>query len=307
MIDFHGTFIYNVYKINIIQPEVSMPIKIPDALPARSILENENIFVMSEARASTQDIRPLRILILNLMPTKITTETQLLRALSNTPLQIEFDLLKTATHRSKNTSSEHLDSFYKDFSDIKNKKYDGMIITGAPVETLEFESVDYWPELCEIMEWTKTNVFSTFHICWGSQAALYYHYGIGKSQTDSKVFGIFRHENLNPKCPLLRGFDDIFYAPHSRHTAIDEAALSDCEKLEKVVLPESIASIDGRAFADSHNLTRVTLKAPTPPVLKTSSYIPATCIFEVPAESLAVYKAASEWSNIANQIIAIEE
>lgn len=209
-----------------------MPIKIPDALPARSILENENIFVMSEDRAAHQDIRPLRILILNLMPTKITTETQLLRALSNTPLQIEFDLLKTATHRSKNTSSEHLDSFYKDFSDIKNKKYDGMIITGAPVETLEFESVDYWNELCEIMEWTKTNVFSTFHICWGAQAALHYHYGINKSETDGKVFGIFLHKNLNPTCPLLRGFDDVFYAPHSRHTAIDEEALASCDKLE---------------------------------------------------------------------------
>ncbi len=209
-----------------------MPIKIPDLLPARSILENENIFVMSEQRASHQDIRPLRILILNLMPTKVATETQLLRALSNTPLQIEFDLLKTATHTSKNTSAEHLDSFYKDFADIKNRKYDGMIITGAPVETFEFKSVDYWDELCEIMAWTKTNVFSTFHICWGAQAALHYHYGISKMQLDNKLFGVFLHKNLNPKCPLLRGFDDVFYAPHSRHTEISEDEILKVPELE---------------------------------------------------------------------------
>lgn len=235
-----------------------MPIKIPDALPARNILEQENIFVMSEFRAEHQDIRPLRILILNLMPTKITTETQLLRALSNTPLQIEFDLLKTASHKSKNTSSEHLDSFYKDFSEIKNKKYDGMIITGAPVETLDFEKVDYWNELCEIMEWSKRNVFSTFHICWGAQAALYYHYGINKAQKDKKVFGIFKHKNLAPKCPLLRGFDDYFFAPHSRHTAIDEVALADCDALETLASSKDvgaylIASRDGRhIFVTGH-------------------------------------------------------
>ncbi len=235
-----------------------MPIKIPDALPARNILEQENIFVMSEFRAEHQDIRPLRILILNLMPTKITTETQLLRALSNTPLQIEFDLLKTASHKSKNTSSEHLDSFYKDFSEIENKKYDGMIITGAPVETLDFEKVDYWDELCEIMEWSKRNVFSTFHICWGAQAALYYHYGINKAQQDKKVFGIFKHKNLAPKCPLLRGFDDYFFAPHSRHTAIDEVALANCDALEilassKDVGAYLIASRDGRhIFVTGH-------------------------------------------------------
>ena len=235
-----------------------MPIKIPDALPARSILEQENIFVMTEFRAAHQDIRPLRILILNLMPTKITTETQLLRALSNTPLQIEFDLLKTATHLSKNTSSEHLDSFYKDFSEVRTQKYDGMIITGAPVETLDFESVDYWPELCEIMEWSKKNVHSTFHICWGSQAALYYHYGINKAPSDGKVFGIFKHENLAPTCPLLRGFDDFFFAPHSRHTAIDEAALKACDNLELLAAsPDAgaylISSHDGRqVFVTGH-------------------------------------------------------
>ncbi len=235
-----------------------MPIKIPDALPAKSILEQENIFVMTEFRAAHQDIRPLRILILNLMPTKITTETQLLRALSNTPLQIEFDLLKAATHRSKNTSAEHLDSFYKDFSDVKSKKYDGMIITGAPVETLEFEKVDYWPELCEILEWTKKNVFSTFHICWGAQASLFFHYGIGKSEIDSKLFGVFKHKNLSPTCPLLRGFDDVFYAPHSRHTAIDEDALSRCDKLEVLATSKEagsylIASHDGRQiFVTGH-------------------------------------------------------
>ncbi len=235
-----------------------MPIKIPDALPAKSILEQENIFVMTEFRALHQDIRPLRILILNLMPTKITTETQLLRALSNTPLQIEFDLLKTATHRSKNTSSEHLDSFYKDFDEIRNKKYDGMIITGAPVETLDFESVDYWPELCEIMEWSKNNVYSTFHICWGSQAALYYHYGIDKSPSDSKVFGIFKHENLAPKSPLLRGYDDFFFAPHSRHTAVNEEKLRACDKLEVLASSPEVGSYiiisrDGRqVFITGH-------------------------------------------------------
>ena len=228
-----------------------MPIKIPDSLPARSILEKENIFVMSEFRASHQDIRPLRILILNLMPTKITTETQLLRALSNTPLQIEFDLLKTATHASKNTSPEHLDSFYKTFSDIKCRKYDGMIITGAPVEKFKFEDVDYWDELCEIFEWTKNNVFSTFHICWGAQAALYYHYGIGKSKIPSKLFGVFKHKNLSPTCPLLRGFDDIFNAPHSRHSAIDEDAVYENPSLEVLATSKEagayiIARRDGR-------------------------------------------------------------
>ena len=196
-----------------------MPIKIPNRLPARKVLESENIFVMTESRALHQDIRPLKILILNLMPTKITTETQLMRCLSNTPLQIEIDLLQTSTHVSKNTSEDHLRSFYCRFDDIKNERYDGMIITGAPVENMDFEEVDYWPELREIMEWTKTNVHSTLHICWGAQAALYYYYGIPKHALDKKMFGIFKHKLCDSTEPLVRGFNDVFFAPHSRHTA----------------------------------------------------------------------------------------
>lgn len=197
-----------------------MPIKIDNQLPARHSLELENIFVMSESRALTQDIRPLKILILNLMPTKIVTETQLLRLLSNSPLQIEVELLQTATHQSKNTSAEHMLKFYKVFDDVREEKFDGMIITGAPVEHLAFEEVDYWEELCMIMEWTKTNVYSTFHICWGAQAGLYYHYGIPKYPLAEKLFGIFPHHALDPYHPLMRGLDDIFYVPHSRHTEI---------------------------------------------------------------------------------------
>lgn len=197
-----------------------MPIKIDNQLPARHSLELENIFVMSESRALTQDIRPLKILILNLMPTKIVTETQLLRLLSNSPLQIEVELLQTATHQSKNTSAEHMLKFYKVFDDVCEEKFDGMIITGAPVEHLAFEEVDYWEELCMIMEWTKTNVYSTFHICWGAQAGLYYHYGIPKYPLAEKLFGIFPHHALDPYHPLMRGLDDIFYIPHSRHTEI---------------------------------------------------------------------------------------
>lgn len=197
-----------------------MPIKIDNQLPARHSLELENIFVMSESRALTQDIRPLKILILNLMPTKIVTETQLLRLLSNSHLQIEVELLQTATHQSKNTSAEHMLKFYKVFDDVCEEKFDGMIITGAPVEHLAFEEVDYWEELCMIMEWTKTNVYSTFHICWGAQAGLYYHYGIPKYPLAEKLFGIFPHHALDPYHPLMRGLDDIFYVPHSRHTEI---------------------------------------------------------------------------------------
>ena len=197
-----------------------MPIKIDNQLPARHSLELENIFVMSESRALTQDIRPLRILILNLMPTKIETETQLLRLLSNSPLQVEVELLQTATHQSKNTSAEHMLKFYKVFDDIRDEKFDGMIITGAPVEHLAFEEVDYWDELCMIMEWSKTNVYSTFHICWGAQAGLYYHYGVPKYPLEEKMFGIFPHHALDPYHPLMRGRDDIFYVPHSRHTEI---------------------------------------------------------------------------------------
>lgn len=197
-----------------------MPIKIPQALPARSVLESENIFVMTQERAATQDIRPLKIVILNLMPTKIATETQLLRRLSNTPLQIEVDLLRTSSYIGKNTAEEHLLNFYKTFDEIHNQKYDGMIITGAPVEDMPFENVKYWEELCGILEWTKSHVYSTFHICWASQAALYYHYGIQKYPLSEKKFGIFKHRVLDPHCPLFRGFNDIFDAPHSRHTEV---------------------------------------------------------------------------------------
>ncbi len=195
-----------------------MPIKIDNQLPAHRTLESENIFVMTEDRALTQDIRPLRILLLNLMPTKIETETQLLRLLSNSPLQVEVELLQTSTHTAKNTSAEHMLKFYKTFDQIKAEKFDGMIITGAPVEHLDFEDVDYWPELCEIMEWGKTHVYSTFHICWGAQAALYYHYGVPKVPLPEKMFGVFPHRPLDLFHPLMRGFDDVYYVPHSRHT-----------------------------------------------------------------------------------------
>ena len=197
-----------------------MPIKISDSLPARAVLESENIFVMTENRAIHQDIRPLKLLILNLMPTKVTTETQLLRCLSNTPVQIEIELLQTSSYTSKNTSAEHLLAFYSTFSDVKDNYYDGMIITGAPVENLAYEEVEYWDELCGIMEWTKTHVFSTFHICWGAQAALYYHYKIPKYTLKEKQFGVFHHTVTDKNCGLFRGFDDVFLAPHSRHTTI---------------------------------------------------------------------------------------
>jgi len=195
-----------------------MPIRIPDALPATAILERENIFVMTEYRAFHQDIRPLRLLILNLMPTKIVTETQLLRKLSNSPLQVEVELLYTATHFAKNTDETHLASFYASFDDVREQNYDGMIITGAPVEDMAFEDVDYWDELCEIMEWTKGHVYSTLHICWGAQAALWYHYGVPKYPLDQKRFGVFAHKACKQTSPLFRGFDDVFYVPHSRHT-----------------------------------------------------------------------------------------
>lgn len=197
-----------------------MPIRIPDSLPARTTLEGENIFVITELRALHQDIRPLRLLILNLMPTKIVTETQLLRKLSNTPLQVEIDLLRTISHDSKNVDSTHLQSFYVSHEDIRDRFYDGMIITGAPVENLDFKDVDYWPELCEIMEWSKSHVHSTFHICWGAQAGLYYHYGIQKYSLEKKLSGIYSHRILCPTSPFFRGFDDCFNAPHSRYTQV---------------------------------------------------------------------------------------
>lgn len=230
-----------------------MPIKIPDALPATAQLEAENIFVMTEYRALHQDIRPLRIVILNLMPKKIVTETQLLRLLSNSPLQVEIDLMQMASHVSKNTPAEHLIHFYQTFDELKDNKYDGMIITGAPVEHLPFEQVDYWEELCRVMEWTKKNVYSTLHICWGAQAGLYYHYGIDKVPLKEKMFGVFEHKNLAPTHKLMQGFDDVFLAPHSRHTGIDEKALAEEDDL--IVLSESdvagpyiIASKNGRRF-----------------------------------------------------------
>ncbi len=197
-----------------------MPIKIPNHLPAAEILRRENIFVMTEQRAVTQDIRPLRLLLLNLMPKKIETETQLTRLLGNTPLQIELDLLRMRDHQSQNTSQEHLLSFYKVFDDVKDTCYDGMIITGAPVEQLPFEKVDYWPELCQIMQWSLSHVHSTLHICWGAQAGLYYHYGIGKQPLEKKLFGVFRHRSEYRESMLMRGFDDEFFFPHSRHTTV---------------------------------------------------------------------------------------
>lgn len=202
-----------------------MPIKIPNSLPAAKTLTDENIFIMTETRALTQDIRPLRILILNLMPTKIATETQLARLLGNTPLQVEIELIHTKSYESKNTSQEHLLSFYKTFDDVKSSRFDGMIITGAPVEHLEFEEVEYWDELCEIFEWSKTHVHSTFHICWGAQAGLYYHFGVKKIPLPEKLFGVFPH-TVDYKNPILfRGFDDVFYVPHSRNSTIDRAEL----------------------------------------------------------------------------------
>lgn len=197
-----------------------MPIKIPNNLPATETLHEENIFVITETRALKQDIRPIKILLLNLMPTKIVTETQFSRLLGNTPLQVELEFLQTATHKSTHTDSQHLINFYNTFGEIKHKKYDGMIITGAPVEQMEFEEVNYWDELCEIMEWSKTHVTSTFHICWGAQAGLYYHYGIKKHPLPEKLFGIFEHEVEYKKSILFRGFDDKFMAPHSRYTTI---------------------------------------------------------------------------------------
>lgn len=208
-----------------------MPIKIPNDLPAVKVLNDENIFVMTETRAITQDIRPLKILLLNLMPKKIETETQLSRLLGNSPLQVDFEFIHTKSHFSKNTSAEHLFTFYKTFDDIKDQTFDGMIITGAPVEQMPFEEVEYWQELCEIMEWTKTHVHSTFHICWGAQAALYYHYGIKKYALPEKLFGIFPHKVDYKKSILFRGFDDEFMVPQSRHTTVKTEDVAACPEL----------------------------------------------------------------------------
>ncbi len=230
-----------------------MPIRIPDALPARELLEAENIFTMTEYRAFHQDIRPLRVLILNLMPTKIVTETQLLRKLSNTPLQIQVELLQTASYVGHYTDVSHLDAFYTTFGAIKDQKYDGMIITGAPVENLEFTDVDYWDELCAIMEWTKTHVHSTLHICWGAQAGLFYHYGIPKRALGQKLFGVFEHRVLKPNSPLFRGFDDTFFAPHSRYTEVWEEDIRKVPELEVLATSEragvfAVKTQDSRQF-----------------------------------------------------------
>ena len=197
-----------------------MPIQIPNDLPAAGILQQENIFVMTQLRAVTQDIRPLEIVLLNLMPTKVATETQFSRLLGNTPLQVRLELMHTSSHKAKNVSEDHLLSFYKSFEELKDRKFDGMVITGAPVEHMAFEDVDYWEELTKIMEWSKTNVHSTLHICWGAQAGLYYHYGIQKHQLPEKMFGVFPHRADYKRSILMRGFDDIFWVPHSRHTTV---------------------------------------------------------------------------------------
>lgn len=214
-----------------------MPIRTQNNLPAKAILENENIFVMDEERALAQDIRPLEIVILNLMPLKEDTEVQILRAMSNTPLQIDITFLQTATYTSKHTAASHLNQFYLTFDEIKHKKFDGMIITGAPIEHMEFEEVEYWRELTEIMDWTKTNVTSTFHICWGAQAGLYYHYGVRKVWLPKKISGVYEHKVLNRRIPLVRGFDDVFLAPHSRHTESSQEDIRNNQDL--IVLAES--------------------------------------------------------------------
>ncbi len=230
-----------------------MPIRIDEELPAKQRLEIENIFVMNKSRADMQDIRPLKIIILNLMPTKLETETQLLRLLSNSPLQVDIDFLQVATHKAKNVSKSHMDKFYYTIDDVFSKRYDGMIITGAPVELMDYEQVDYWDELCKIMEWSKTNVYSTLHICWGAQAGLYYHYGINKYILNKKVFGVFPHKSLDDTHPLMRGLDDIFYVPHSRHTEIRRQDIAQIKDLQILSFSEMsgvhiVADMECRKF-----------------------------------------------------------
>ena len=214
-----------------------MPLIIPKELPAYTALGQENVFVMHQQRAKSQQIRPLRILVLNLMPTKITTETQLARLLANSPIQVELTLLHTASHEAAHVAGEHLSAFYKTFDEIKEQRFDGMIITGAPVEQMPFEAVDYWQELCRIMEFSKTNVYSTLHVCWGAQAGLYYHFGIEKQPLEQKMFGVFSHRVLRPANPLVRGFDEEFFAPHSRHTDVNREQIEACPALR--ILAES--------------------------------------------------------------------
>ena len=230
-----------------------MPIRIDNELPAKQSLEIENIFVMSNKRADMQDIRPLKLIILNLMPTKLETETQLLRLLSNSPLQVDVEFLQVKSHISKNVSKSHMDKFYQTFDEIKDNRYDGMIITGAPVEHLEFEEVDYWDELCQIMEWSKRNVYSTFHICWGAQAGLYYHYGIQKYRLEKKMFGVFPHRSLDITHPLMRGLDDEYYVPHSRHTEVRRQDIAKVKQLQIISYSEIagvhiVSDMDCRQF-----------------------------------------------------------
>ena len=230
-----------------------MPIKVKSNLPARDILENENIFVMTENRAMTQNIRPLKVLVLNLMPTKIVTETQILRKLSNTPLQIEVEFLQTATYRSTHTDPSHMDEFYKTFDEVKDHHFDGLIITGAPLDFVAYEDVEYWDELCTIMEWSKKHVHCTFHLCWGAFAGLYYHYGIQKRDRVPKLSGIYKHHILNKKSPLFRGFDDVYYAPHSRATEITREQILECPDLELMAESDEagvgvVKSVDSRQF-----------------------------------------------------------
>ena len=231
-----------------------MPIKIPNGLPATETLCSENIFVINETRAITQDIRPLRILLLNLMPKKIVTETQFARLLGNSPLQVEMELLQTATHSSKHTSAEHMLSFYKTFDEIKHQKFDGMVITGAPVELMEFEDVDYWEELCEIMEWSKSHVTSTLHICWAAQAGMYYHYGVKKYPTDKKVFGIFPHVAEYKNSMLLRGFDDVFDVPQSRHTTVKREEIENVDALKIIIMQQNATNIKNQLIKNANKL-----------------------------------------------------
>jgi len=245
-----------------------MPVRIPNDLPARKTLAEENIFVMTAERAGHQDIRPLRIAVLNLMPTKIVTETQILRLLSNTPLQVDITFIRMETHASRNTPSAHLDAFYESLDAVLHERFDGLIITGAPVETLDFDKVDYWPELVRLMDWSRTNVWSTMHICWGAQAALYHHFGVPKYPVADKVFGLFPHRVLDPQEPIMRGFDEVFYAPHSRHTEVRPEDIRKVKHLKLAAVSDEAGvymavSDDGRMiFVTGHpEYDRLTLKA----------------------------------------------
>jgi homoserine O-succinyltransferase len=266
-----------------------MPVRIPNDLPARAELEDENIFVMTYDRATHQDIRPLRIAVLNIMPTKLVTETQLLRLLGNTSLQVNITFVRMGTHESKNTPIEHLEAFYQPLESLLSDRFDGLVITGAPVETMEFEDVDYWPELCQLFEWSRKNVWSTLHICWGAQAGLYYHYGIKKYPLGEKMFGLFQHRALDLSDPLLRGFDEVFYAPHSRHTEVRREDIEAEHALKLLAVSEKAgvylaASRDGReVYVTGHpEYDRLTLKAEYErdvakglPIKVPASYFPA--------------------------------